>query len=114
MFVTAPITIVMLSTYALEQLFLRLRGGQMEVLMVLENPAGARHRETLTFPTRNTVETARRTAKHLVQKGQVTNVAKVRVRREERGELKDDDALRRLFISEFNDLYEPNEDDEWD
>lgn len=103
----------MLSTYSLDQLFLRLRGGHMEVLMVLENPAGARHRETLTFPTRNTVETVRRTAKHLVQKGQVTSVQKVRLRREERGELIDDDALRRLFISEFDAHYEPGEDD-WD
>ena len=103
-----------MQSYSLEQLFLRLRGGHMEVLMVLENPAGARHRETLTFPTRNTVETARRTAKHLVHKGQVTSVSKVRVRREERGELKDDDALRRLFISEFDTYYEPDEDDEWD
>ena len=91
----------MLASYSLDQLFLQLRGGHLQVLLVLENSAGARHRETLSFPTRNTVEAVRRVAKHLAYRGDVEAVRGVRLRREERSVLKDDDALRRLFISEF-------------
>jgi hypothetical protein len=87
--------------YSLEQVFLRLRGGLMEVLLVLEDISGARTRETLKFPTRNGVETVRRLAKHLVNRGDVEDLKKLRLRVEERGELKDDEGLRRLLLSEF-------------
>ena len=85
----------------LDQAFLRLRGGQLEFLFVLENLAGARHRETLTFPTRNTIEAVRRAAKHLAYRGDIEDVTRVRLRREERGVLKDDASLQRLFVGEF-------------
>jgi hypothetical protein len=88
-------------SYGLEQVFLRLRGGLMEVLIVLEDISGARTRETLKFPTRNGVETVRRLAKHLATRGDVNDMKKLRLRVEERGELKDDEPLRRLFLSEF-------------
>jgi hypothetical protein len=88
-------------TYGLEQIFLRLRGGLMEVLLVLEDISGARTRETLKFPTRNGVETVRRLAKHLATRGDVDALKKLRLRVEERGELKDDEPLRRLFLSEL-------------
>lgn len=87
--------------YALEQVFLQLRGGLMEVLLVFENIAGARHRETLKFPTRNRIDTVRRLAKHLASRNDVEGMEKLRLRVEERSELKDDPALRRLLISEF-------------
>jgi hypothetical protein len=87
--------------YALEQVFLRLRGGLMEVLLVFENMAGARHRETLKFPTRNRIETIKRVAKHLANRGDVETMDKLRLRVEEHTELKDDPVLRRLLISEF-------------
>jgi hypothetical protein len=87
--------------YALEQVFLQLRGGLMEVLLVFENIAGARHRETLKFPTRNRVETVRRLAKHLANRGDVEDMSKLRLRVEEHRDLKDDPALRRLLVSEF-------------
>lgn len=79
--------------------------------MVFENPAGARQRETLTYPTQNTIEAVRRAAKHLAYRGDIDSVKNMRFRREERGELKDDGELKRLFISEFE--YH-NEDDPWD
>lgn len=94
-----------------DQVFLRLRGGQSEVLLVLENIAGARQRETLTYPTRNSIEAIRRAAKQLAFRGSITDVSKLRFRREEKGELKDDAELKRLFISEFN---FHSESDEWD
>ena len=87
--------------FTLDQAFVRLRGGQLEFLLVLENVAGARHRETLTFPTRNTIEAVRRAAKHLAYRGDITEVSQVRLRREERGVLKDDASLQRLFVGEF-------------
>lgn len=78
-----------------------MRGGLMEVLMVFENLAGARHREILKFPTRNRVETIRRLARHLAARGDITHMDKLRLRIEERNTLKDDPVLRRLLVSEF-------------
>ncbi len=87
--------------YTVDQVFLQLRGGRLELLLVLENFAGARHRETLTFPTRNSVEAVTRAAKHLAHRGDITSVKGARLRREQRGELKDDASLQRMFINEF-------------
>jgi hypothetical protein len=87
---------------SVQQLFLRLRGGHLEVLLVLENIAGATYRETLRFPTRNTVDVIRQVAKQLAYRGTVTEVDNLRLRVETRGVLKDDVALKRLFISEFH------------
>ena len=100
----------MLSTYSVDQVFVRLRGGQLELLLVLENAAGARHRETLTFPTQNTIEGVRRGAKHLAYRGDIESVDGVRLRLEKRGgELKDEPSLKRIFI---NDFLDHSEDDE--
>ncbi len=94
-----------------DQVFFRLRGGHSELLLVLENFAGARQRETLTYPTRNPIEAVRRAAKHLAYRGDIEAVKGTRFRREERGELKDDGELKRLFVSEFAFHFE---EDEWD
>lgn len=96
--------------YTVDQVFLQLRGGRLELLLVLENSAGARHRETLTFPTRNTTEAVQRAAKHLAYRGDVSSVSGARLRREQRGELKDDPSLQRLFVSEFQ-SHKDSEDD---
>ncbi len=90
---------------------MRLRGGQLELLLVLENLAGARLRQTLTYPTRSSIDAVKRAAKQLAYRGDVASVKNTRFRREDRGELKDDGELKRLFISEF--AYH-NEDDAWD
>lgn len=95
--------------YTVDQVFLQLRGGQLELLLVLENIAGARHRETLTFPTRNTAQAVMRAAKHLAYRGDVSSVSGARLRREERGELKDDASLQRMFVSEFERHLEPED-----
>lgn len=90
---------------------MRLRGGKLELLLVLENMAGARLRETFSYSTRNSIDAVKRVAKQLAYRGDVATVKNARFRREERGELKDDAELRRIFISEF--AYH-NEDDAWD
>lgn len=88
-----------------------MRGGMLEFLFVFENIAGARHRETHSYPTRNTIDAVRRAAKQLAYRGDVTSVSKLRLRREEfGGELKDDDSLRRMFVNEFAEHYD---DEEW-
>ena len=87
--------------YTVDQVFVQMRGGRLELLLVLENIAGARHRETLSFPTRNTIEAVQHAAKHLASRGDIDGVSGVRLRREQRGELKDDISLRRLFVNEF-------------
>lgn len=95
----------------LDQVFLRLRGGHYECLLVLENLAGARQRETLVYPTRNSIEAVRRVAKQLAYRGTIATVKDARFRHEVKGELKDDASLKRLFISEFDYHLE---DDIWD
>ena len=106
------VTLVPVPHYTLEQAFLKMRAGQLEFLLVFENAAGARHRETLTYPTRNSIEAVRRAAKHLAYRADVAGVKGVRFRREERGELKDDASLKRIFENEFEAHAEDN--DEWD
>jgi hypothetical protein len=87
--------------YRLEQVFVRPRGGRLELLLVLENPAGARHRETLQFPTLNELEAVRRAARHLAARGDVRSAPRLRLRVERRGELRDEPSLRREFTNEL-------------
>ncbi len=94
----------------LEQIFIRLLGGQLEFLLVFETIAGARLRETLTFPTRNQLEAIKRLAKYLAQRADVEGLASLRLRVEQRGELKDDAKLKRFFVHEF----ERYSEDIWD
>ncbi|CAN5759333.1 hypothetical protein BH24DEI2_BH24DEI2_23100 [soil metagenome] len=96
--------------YTVDQVFVQMRGGSLELLFVLENFAGARHRETLAFPTRNTIEAVERAAKHLAYRGDVRSVTGARLRREQRGELKDDPSLQRMFVNAFE-THAENEDD---
>ena len=99
-----------MESYSLEQVFIRKRGGQLELLLVLENPAGRRHREKLTFPTQNALEGVRRAAKHLAYRGNIEDVSKLRLRVEAKGDLKDDASLKRIFIGDF----EMHAEDSWD
>lgn len=91
----------MTRAYRLEQVFLRSRGGQLELLLVLETLAGARLRETLRFPTRDARAAVRQAAKHLARRGEVEDLSRLRLRVERGGRLTDDDGLRREFVSAF-------------
>lgn len=83
--------------HSLVQLFVRPRGFQTELLLVLENPAGARFRETLLFPTRDPAEAVRRAATHLAYRGEVEDAGRLRVRLECGGRLEDRPDLIDLF-----------------
>lgn len=91
----------MLTGRYLEQVFVRPRGAGLELLLVLENAAGARFRETLQIPTRDASEAVRRAARHLAARGDVEDVGRLRLRVERGGALEDDGALERAFIAVF-------------
>lgn len=80
-----------------EQLFLRRRGGRLEVLVVAETPAGERQRETLLAPTAEPEAAVRYAAVQLARRGLVA-APRLRLRRERGGALVDDAALRRAFL----------------
>lgn len=83
---------------AVEQLFVRRRGGRIELLVVLETPAGERLRETLLAPTASPEEAVRYAAIQLGRRG-LRAAHRVRVRRETGGALIDDEALKRAFLA---------------
>ncbi|MEJ2666141.1 MAG: hypothetical protein P8Z81_03400 [Deinococcales bacterium] len=83
---------------AVEQLFVRRRGGRVELLVVLETPAGERLRETLLAPTASAEDAVRYAAVQLARRG-LRAARRVRVRRETGGTLIDDEALKRTFLA---------------
>ena len=87
--------------WTVEQVFVRRAGAQLEVLMVIENPAGARFRERFTMPGRDREEAVRRAARWLAYRSQVEGVRGLRLRVEEQGGLRDDPELRDLFSREL-------------
>lgn len=82
----------------MEQVFVRRRAGNVEVSFVLENPAGARTRETLPTPMSSTDDGVRFAARSLARRG-LQPTARLRLRIERDGGLADDDALRDLFLT---------------
>ena len=98
----------MRSGYEVEQVFLRLRGGLLEFEFVLVAPSGALKHDRVSFPTRNSIEGIRYAARYLATRGDVDSVSGARLRVEQRGELRDDVSLKRMFIHAFQeqmDLY---------
>lgn len=95
---------------AVEQLFVRRRGGRIELLAVLETPAGERVRETLLAPTASPEEAVRYAGVQLARRG-LRAARRVRVRRETGGALVDDEALKRAFLAA---LGPHDEEERWD
>lgn len=93
----------MRSGYSVEQVFLRLRGGQMTVEVVLVAVSGALKHDKVSFPTRSELEATRRSAAYLASRGDVDSTDGVRLRVERRGELRDEASLRKLFVETFED-----------
>lgn len=91
--------------YELEQVFLYLRGSMTEVLLVTVAPSGALRRETFKYPTRDLHKATLRAAKHLAQRGDVDEVARMRLRVEKKDALRDDSNLKRTFQEEFWEYY---------
>jgi len=94
-----------------EQVFVRRRAGRIELLMVLESPAGDRERETLQAPTGSPEEAVRFAGVHLARRGIVAS-GRLRLRVERRGDLVDDARLRALLVATL--AHEQGEDPQWE
>lgn len=82
---------------AVEQLFVQRRGSRVELLVVLESPAGERQRERLVAPTADAEEAVRFAAVQLARRGLRVG-QRLRVRRERGGKLIEEPALKRVFL----------------
>lgn len=89
--------------WSVEQVFVRPAGSQLEVMMVIENPAGARFRERFTLQGRDRSEAVRRAARYLAYRGQVSGTRRLRLRVEDGDGLRDDAKLRKLFETTLRD-----------
>jgi len=81
-----------------EQIFVRRRAGRIELLMVLESPAGDRERETLQAPTASPEAAVRFAGVHLARRGIVAS-NRLRLRTERGGDLVDDAHLREVLVA---------------
>jgi hypothetical protein len=83
-----------------EQVFLSPRGGGVEVLLVLEDEAGARTRERLPLATADLQHAAGQAARQLARRGvRAARLVRLRVGRGDR--LRDDAQLLELFLAEL-------------
>jgi hypothetical protein len=94
-----------------EQLFVRRRAGRIELLMVLESPAGDRERETLQAPTSSPEDAVRFAGTQLARRGIVAS-GRLRLRVERGGGLVDDARLRDLLLATL--AREGAEDTRWE
>ena len=93
----------MRSGYSVEQVFLKLRGGQIVLEFVLVALSGALKHDKVSFPTRSELEATKRGALYLASRGDVESTQGMRLRVERRGKLRDEASLKRLFIQTFED-----------
>lgn len=91
----------MRSSYQVEQVFVRPKGGQLEVEVVLVALSGALKHDAMSFATRNEGDAVRRAARHLASRGDVESAEKARLRVARGASLVDDAALRRIFRHTF-------------
>lgn len=85
---------------AVEQIFLEPKGGGIEVLLVLEDEAGARTRERLPLPGNDLSAVTRLVALRLANRG-VKPARRVRLRVAQGSDLRDDPKLLKLFLEEL-------------
>lgn len=86
----------------LEQVFVRRRAGRVQVDLVLEDPAGGRHRETLPLPYDDAMLAMEALGRILARRGDVVDAPRLRVREETSGGLVD----RPAFVAAFGRAFE--------
>lgn len=86
----------------LEQVFLRRKSGRIEVSLVLEDPAGGRHRESLPLDATDPRTAVVTLARLLARRGDVVGAPRLRVREERAAGLADRDDLRDAFREAFD------------
>lgn len=79
----------MTSGRTVEQVFVRRVAGDVHFLLVVEDPSGARHRETIVTPATDPTRALEILARQLVQRADLVGFRKLRVREETRGDLVD-------------------------
>ena len=94
-----------MAEYNLAQVFIKKSKGQLEFLLVLENIAGARHRESLHIDTLDYKKAIKVLARRLYYRGDIVSVADARLRLEQNQILKDNKALLNLLIDEFEEYF---------
>lgn len=95
-----------MTEYDLAQVFMKKTKGQMEILLVIENVAGARHREKMLVDTQDYAKAVKVLAKRLYYRGNIVDVSDARLRLEQNQILKDNKALLNLLIDEFGEYFE--------
>ncbi len=78
----------------------------MQLLLVLENIAGARYREKTLIDVTDYKKAVKILAKRLYYRGDIIGVADARLRLEQNQILKDDKELLNLLIDEFEGYFE--------
>jgi hypothetical protein len=89
------------SAYQIEQVFVRRRGGHIEISLVLVALSGATKRERLLLPTQDERQALVMTAENLARRPDVDGAAGARLRVATTGKLKDDPELLELFQRAF-------------
>lgn len=85
---------------SVEQVFLERRGGSTQVLLVLEDPAGARTRDRLVVASPDLTVAVKQAARLLAHRG-IGPAGKVRLRVSTKQGLEDDAGLLALFLDEL-------------
>jgi len=90
------------SGYEIDQIFLKRKQGQIEVLLVCVAPSGALKRETLQFPTLDNKQALSMAAKHLAGRADIGSLGKTRLRVDKAGQWVDDAALQKHFKNKYS------------
>lgn len=91
----------MQSGYEIDQIFVKRKQGQTEILLVCVAPSGALKRETLQFPTLDNKQALSQAARHLAGRTDIGSLGKTRLRVDKTGQWADDASLQKHFKSEY-------------
>ena len=91
----------MQSGYEIDQIFVKRKQGQTEILLVCVAPSGALKRETLQFATLDNKQALGLAAKHLAGRPDIASLGKTRLRVDKAGQWFDDAALQKIFKQKF-------------
>ena len=92
----------MQSGYEIDQIFLKRKQGQTEILLVCVAPSGALKRETLQFATLDNKQALGMAARHLARRPDIGSLGKTRLRVDKAGQWFDDTVLQKHFKTRFN------------
>lgn len=89
--------------WRVEQVFLRREGGRSTFLLVLEDPTGARRRETVPTPAQDERAAIGHLARALARRGDVDGATRLRVREQRSGRQVDRPDLAKRLLAALDD-----------